>query len=508
MGRIIRLGRFGADPDLVKGIVPLARELHALKRADREAALALMKPNTIAALRQLDYEWLLFARDEQLPPSTDNWRWWLMCGGRGGGKTRSAVECVIQWAWDNAGDRAAFVSKDVSGYRRIMLRGNSGILRRSPPWFKPRWWKTDKLLEWPNGTIAELHTSEEPDTLRGPEYHFAWLTELFHWTIPRGQNGPTAYESGIKFGLRLGAWPHGIIDSTPIPTPFCADFMYGPENDDGARAITQERIEAGAWSLQHEVEVDGAPHRYSVEVRRWDSEKNAANLAKGFVAELAKEYGTGITADLEMRGIINLRPQGTLFSWTDLESFAVQGIPRLRLVYVAVDPTRATAPVDECGIMVGGLGYDGHVYVWDDLTTKGAPKKYATQIVSAANANRADAVVLEKNRLPQKLRSLIRTTKSDLDINWIEVTASEDKLTRAEPVSKVVADGLIHFVLPRGSENAATRRDRTDKFRRLWTELVTWDPRRDRRSPSRMDSFVWLVTALLKLDAPSRKEIF
>ena len=156
----------------------------------------------------------------------------------------------------------------------------------------------------------------------------------------------------------------------------------------------------------------------------------------------------------------------------------------------------------------GGLGYDGHVYVWDDLTTKGAPKKYATQIVSAANANRADAVVLEKNRLPQKLRSLIRTTKSDLDINWIEVTASEDKLTRAEPVSKVVADGLIHFVLPRGSENAATRRDRTDKFRRLWTELVTWDPRRDRRSPSRMDSFVWLVTALLKLDAPSRKEIF
>lgn len=502
MGRLITLGRFGADPDLVKGLVPLARELHALKRTERLAALALMKPNTIAALRQLDYEWLLFARDEQLPPEGEysRWRWWVMCGGRGGGKTRSAVEYVIDWAWNHPGDRAAFVSKDVSGYRRIMLRGNSGILKRSPPWFRPRWWKTDKLLEWPNGTIAELHTSEEPDTLRGPEYHFAWLTELFHWTIPRGEYGPTAYESGIKFGLRLGTWPHGIIDSTPIPTPFCADFMYGKEDEaTSKRVIEQSRVEAGAWSLEHEVEVDGEPHRYSVEFRRWDSEKNSANLAKGVIAELRNEYGTGVTADLELRGIINLRPQGTLFSWTDLETFSVPGIPRLKRTYVAVDPTRSEAPVDECGIMVGGLGYDGHVYVWEDRTTKGAPKKYAVEIVSAANANRADAVVLEKNRLPQKTRSLIRTTKSDQDIQWVEVIASENKLTRAEPVSKVVADGIVHFVI--------NPRIEPDKFRRLWTELVMWDPRRDRRSPSRMDAFVWLVTALLKLDATSRVEI-
>lgn len=38
-------------------------------------------------------EWLIQARDAQLPPSGD-WRVWLILGGRGSGKTRAGAEWV------------------------------------------------------------------------------------------------------------------------------------------------------------------------------------------------------------------------------------------------------------------------------------------------------------------------------------------------------------------------------------------------------------------------------
>src|SRR6476620_9987784 len=43
-------------------------------------------------------EWLLWARDDKLPPETtangEPWRVWLVMGGRGAGKTRAGAEWV------------------------------------------------------------------------------------------------------------------------------------------------------------------------------------------------------------------------------------------------------------------------------------------------------------------------------------------------------------------------------------------------------------------------------
>lgn len=483
----MRLGRFGSKPTVTQTLLDLCKELHALPDAQRHEALLSLSPQTQAALESLSYEWYLFARPEQLAPAPP-WRWWVMCGGRGSGKTRPAAEEVIEWADTAPGERIALVGKDAGGVRKVMIRGESGILRRSPPWFMPRWYKTDKLLVWPNETIAELHSSEEPATLRGPQYHKAWVTELFHWGIPRGDNEPIAWREGIKLTLRLGERPIGIIDSTPRATEFCANFLLGPKDHTGKRLVSQGQVDSGEWVIEHELSDDeGRTHAYRVVIRRWSSERNAENLAPGVIAEWRHDLrGSRLEAE-ELDGQIIEKVEGALWSTELFDQHRVIGVPRIERTLVAVDPTRAQSPIDEAGIVVGGLGDDGHAYVWDDLSLHGSPDRWGRAAVAAVYKYGAEAIVREKNRLDKPLRDLIRTI--DPKVRWLDVQATDGKRTRAEPVSALYEQGKVHHVRdPRDP----------DRLARLEDEMISWNPRDPRApSPGRMDAVVWLVTALL-----------
>ena len=492
----MRLGRFGAKPEVTSSLVELCNELHALPAAQRREALLSLSQGTQDAIEALGYEWILFGRPEQLPPAPP-WRWWVMCGGRGGGKTRSGSEEVIEWAYDNPGIRMALIGKDAGSVRRIMILGQSGVLRRSPPWFKPRWYKTDKLLVWPNDTVAEMHSAEEPGTLRGPEYHKAWSTELFHWGIPKGEKEPTAWREGIKLTLRLGDNPQGIVDSSPRRTEFCANFLLGPEDDKGRRPVSPEMTDSGEWSLEHMVtDQDGKEHRYVVVVRRWSSERNAENLSPGVVAEWRHDLRGSQLEEQELDGKILVKVQGALWTTELLDIGRVNEVPRIVRCLVSVDPTRSNTPRDEAGIIVGGLGQDGAAYVWDDCSMRGSPDAWGKAAIAAKNKYGAGAIVREKNRLDQALKDLIRTI--DPGVKWIDVQATEGKKTRAEAVSALYAQGKVHHV-----------RDATnpDKFALLEDELVSWDPRAPGAvSPNRMDALVWLITALL-LGLPSSPSV-
>ena len=45
------------------------------------------------ACAELLQSWMVWARDDQIPPQT-NWSTWLLLGGRGAGKTRAGAEWV------------------------------------------------------------------------------------------------------------------------------------------------------------------------------------------------------------------------------------------------------------------------------------------------------------------------------------------------------------------------------------------------------------------------------
>ena len=494
----MRLGRFGAKLEVTQAIVDLCRELHALPEAVRREAILSLSSSTRRVIEAMSYEWYLWGRPEQLAPP-DPWRWWVMSGGRGGGKTRSATEQLLEWADTNPGTRLCLLGKDAGSVRRIMINGPSGILRRSPPWFKPRWFKTDKLIAWPNDTIAEHHSSEEPGTLRGPEYHNAWVTELFHYNIPKGEREPVSWREGIKLTLRLGPNPQGLIDSSPRRTDFCANFLLGPRDGRGNRPVTQEQINSGEWSIRHAIEDhEGKQHTYIVIIRRWSSERNAENLSPGVVAEWRHDLRGSPLEEQELDGKILVKVEGALWSLEVLDTHSVYSVPvPIVKTLVAVDPTRADAPTDEAGIMVGSLGADGHAYIFDDCTVRGRPAVWARRAVEAKNQYRAEAVVIEKNRLEYSTRQTFLSI--DPGVKWIEVQATDGKRTRAEPVSAAYEQGRVHHV--------RDRRDQVPRFARLEEEMVSWDPRARQASPNRMDALVWLVWALLGLDEHVKKPI-
>jgi phage terminase large subunit-like protein len=478
--------------------VAIVSQLVALDRVTRHAVLSAMQPiDQLQLYAGLRYDWSIWARQQQQPPP-EPWRYWIMTGGRGSGKTRPAAEQVIEWA-KVPETRIALVGRDAGQGRKVMVDGESGIRPCSPPWFRPRYLPSLKRLVWDNGSIAELHSANEPDTLRGPQYHKAWLEELFHWKIPprADPREPIAWSEGIRYCLRLGQNPQAVITSTPRSTEFCHNLLLGPKSEEtGQRAV--QALPVGApnrytadgfpftWTHETQIEIDGIPNVVRSFVVRWPTEDNRDNLSPGKPEEWRREWGSSRLGQQELDGAILAHVLGALFTTDLIDRNAVDGVPRIIRTLVAVDPTRADSPVDEAGIIVGGLGEDGDAYIWDDCTVKGSPEKWAAAALEAKHKYGAEAIVYEKNQMPKSTQDLIRT--KDRTVRWVEVYATENKQTRAEPVSALYEQRRVHHVRDAQAP---------DRLARLEDEMISWDPKLRMPSPNRLDALVWLVTALL-----------
>lgn len=119
------------------------------------------------------YDWSLWARASQLPPEGD-WSCWLVCAGRGFGKTRMGAEWVREQAIGNPDAHIALVAANLGEARAIMVEGESGLLNICPPMYRPEFEPSRRRLTWPNGAVATLYSAAEPDTLRGPQHSHAF----------------------------------------------------------------------------------------------------------------------------------------------------------------------------------------------------------------------------------------------------------------------------------------------------------------------------------------------
>ncbi len=106
--------------------------------AEREELARLLAPHELAALGS--YYWEGWARDAQLPPR-EAWRTWLICAGRGFGKTRAGAEWVRDVARHDGNARIALVGASLNEVRNVMVEGDSGVLAAAPgalaPLFEP-----------------------------------------------------------------------------------------------------------------------------------------------------------------------------------------------------------------------------------------------------------------------------------------------------------------------------------------------------------------------------------
>ena len=318
--------------------------------------------------------------------------------------------------------------------------GDSSLLKIAPPWFRPTFEPSKRLVTWPNGSWATIYSSKEFETLRGPQHHWAWPDELCAWHYPQDT------WDMLMMGLRLGDNPRCVVTTTPKP-------------------ISTLR---GILALPGTVVTGGSTY------------ENRANLAAPWFDEILLKYEGTTLGEQELHA--RLLDEMPWAYWTRalLTKCRVDSHPEpLVRVVVAIDPaTSAEEDSNETGIIVAAKDRTGKGYVLHDASGRYTPIQWATKAVALADQYKADRVVAEVNQGGLMVEQTLRTVRPSL--SYRGVYASRAKEARAEPVAALYEQGKVVHV---------------GTFPALEDQLCTWTPGTD--SPDRLDALVWALSDLL-----------
>lgn len=431
----------------------LAELLISLSEHDRNQILAR---TTEAEARERNYDWSFWGRPAQLLPGSPDalieqkdWRFWLVQAGRGFGKTRIGSETTKNWAQDpNA--RILLVAPTASDVRDVMIEGPSGILSCFPPWLQPAYEPSKHLVTFPSGAIGITRSAEEPERLRGPQFTKFWFDEL-----GACQFAQEAWDQ-IMFGFRLPT-PNlqGVITTTPKPLDVLKKLRAHPK----------------------------------CVITRGSSYENRSNLDADWFRDVIESYEGTRLGKQEILGELLEDTPGAL--WTqamiDRTRVAPAEVPPLVRIVVAIDPAvTASETSDETGIGTAGIAQNGHIYVLQDDSCKESPGQWARRACKLLLKWDGDRIVGEVNNGGDLIEANLRTISADVPFR--AVRATRGKMLRAEPVAAMHERGKIHFV---GKD-----------FAELESQCTTWVPGVTKKSPDRLDWFVWAVTDLALSPAP------
>ena len=215
----------------------LAGILAALPEDERRDALRSLPASDLKAL---EYAWPVWARHDQLPPKSD-WRCWLLLGGRGSGKTRSASEWV-RAKWRVAvGARWALSGPTANSTRRIMVEGPSGILAVAPEWCRPIYEPSTRRITYPNGGVIHLFSAEEPNRLRGPNLNSIWVDEIASFPDPEVWD---MAQMALRIPGPKGHAPCVVVTTTPKMQALLKAIIAAPST-----VVTRARTSDNAGNL-------------------------------------------------------------------------------------------------------------------------------------------------------------------------------------------------------------------------------------------------------------------
>jgi predicted phage terminase large subunit-like protein len=413
-----------------------------MRAMSREMLLGTTPFATIA--EAIERDWRALARGEQLAPSDDFWSIWIYLAGRGAGKTRSGAEYIRERVETGQCGRIALIAPTAADARDVMVEGESGLLAIAPNGFRPTFSPSLRRVTWPNGAIATLFSSEEPDRLRGPQHDALWADELAAW-----KNAQDVWDMA-QFGLRLGKRPRVVVTTTPKPIPLLKALLKREGQD--------------------------------VVVTRGRTADNAANLAPTFLSSIVSRYQSTRLGRQELDAEMLEDTPGALWSLSLLEENRRDkaALPPMRRIVVAIDPAVSTGEdADETGIVVCGLGVDGKGYLIEDASGKLAPIEWARRAVGLYRHYGADRIIAEANQGGELVEQTIRTV--DRSASYKGVHASRGKITRAEPIAALAEQ---HNIMHAGV------------FPELEDQLVSFAGGTG-KSPDRLDAYVWGFTELM-----------
>jgi phage terminase large subunit-like protein len=359
--------------------------------------------------------------------------------------TKTGVEDAAWYGLDNPESRVALVGPTAADCRDTIVEGASGLLTALPAEVISTWNRSLGEVVLANGTRYKAFSAEEPERLRGPQFHRAYCDEIAAWTRPE------TFDM-LMFGLRLGNDPRTVITTTPKPTTLLRSLIKREGKD--------------------------------VLVTRGRTQDNSANLAPGFVSHLMDKYGGTRLGRQELDAEVLDDFPGALWQRSNIDATRVRGPPEMVRIVVAIDPAVSTSDgSDETGIIAAGKGIDGRWYVLADVSGRYSPDGWANRAIALYKELGADRVIGEVNNGGDMIESTLRNI--DPNVAYKAVRASKGKAVRAEPVAAVYEQRRVSHV---------------GAFPTLEDQLCIFTSDYDRTkmkySPDRLDSLVWAMTEL------------
>jgi predicted phage terminase large subunit-like protein len=346
-------------------------------------------------------------------------------------------------ALDNPSTRWAVIAPTFGDVRDVCAEGESGLINIIRQYGALDYYnRSTGDIKLQNGSRIKLFSADEPDRLRGPQHHGAWMEELASWRYPQ------TFDQA-QFGLRLGIHPQTIITTTPRPIKIIRSLVA---RDDG-----------------------------SVKVTRGSTFDNAKNLAPQALIELQLRYAGTRMGRQELYGEILDDTEGALWTRQMIEDARVDKLPAMTRIVVAIDPAVTSGEdSDQTGITVAGRTPDGHYYVMKSIGLRISPDAWARRAIELYHEFDADRIVAEKNNGGDMIEVLLKQVDPTVPVKL--VTATRGKRLRAEPVSSLYEQGRVHHL-------------QSADLEALEDQMVAWTPE-STDSPDLLDSMVWAISEL------------
>lgn len=321
--------------------------------------------------------------------------------------------------------------------------------------------KTDWVYKLPNESeiwFAGLDDKERTEKILGQEYATLYFNECSQITWAARNVAMTRLAQ--KTPLRNKAY----YDCNPPGQAHWTYRLFVEKRDPDSRQLMKEPMNYGAMLL--------------------NPKDNEENLGPNYIKELE-----AMPARMRQRFLLGQfagADESALWTLECLEASRVTDLPDMLRIVVAVDPSGCSGDEDsrsdEVGIVVVGLGKDGHGYVLEDLSGKhgpSGPRGWGAIAVSAYERWDADCIVAETNFGGAMVEAVIRAAKPG--IPYREVKASRGKIARAEPISALFEQGKVHM--------AGMFSDLEDQLVSMTTGGYIGS-----NSPDRADAMVWGLT--------------
>lgn len=410
-----------------------------------------------AFIKNLKFTWEYWARPEQLLPDlSDPWKVWMILSGRGWGKTRTGAEAIKKLMLDNPGCRIGIIGMTAGAVRDTCYEGESGLLSVLPPetWDRKRGGKYNRSLgqlTLNNGSMAFSFSGSDPEKLRGFQSNFLWMDELCAFAYAQ-----EAWDMAMM-GLRLGENPRIIITTTPKPSPLIVELVRrGQEEPDNVILTTGSTFD------------------------------NAANLPESTLEELRKRYEGTTMGRQELYAELILDDPGALWKRNIIEESRISthefDLDKMVKIVVAIDPSMSalTERDSETGIIVAGLGQNGHAYVIEDCSAlRPSPDTWSNLAIQKYHQYSANRIVAEVNQGYDLVTNLLNTKDERVPVKKVYATRG-GKFLRAEPVAALYEQKRVHHV---------------GLHPKLEDQMTQWIP--GKASPDRLDALVWAITDLM-----------